>query len=101
MGLFDTISHVARKVGTGVQRGIGALAHGIRRIADITKPVVMGVGRFVQHHHAPLAMIAKGVGDMSGNETLRNVGNLAMSASGAYATRQRLDAFNASRPHQQ
>jgi hypothetical protein len=95
MGLFDTIKGVARKAGAGVRRTVGNIAHGIRHVADLTKPVAIGVGRFVRDNHAPLAMIAKSLGDASGNKYAQAFGNAAMSASGMYATRQRLDAFNA------
>jgi hypothetical protein len=86
-GLFDTIRGFARKVGAGVSRGIGALAHGIRRVGDVTKPIAMGAARFVGTYHQPLSLALKAAGDLSGNQTMQNVGNAAMLGSAALTAR--------------
>jgi hypothetical protein len=88
MGLWDSIRNLGNRVSTGLARTVGQIAHGVRRVADTTKPILMGAARFVRDNHAPLAMVAKGVGDMSGNDTMRAIGNAAMSASGMYGARQ-------------
>ena len=76
------ISNVARKAGAGLRRGIGNLAHGVRRVADFTKPIAMGVGRFVADNHQPLSMLAHGIGEATGNPVMKGIGNAALIGSG-------------------
>jgi hypothetical protein len=82
MGLFDTIKNLGRRAASGISRTVGQIAHGVRRVADVTKPVVMGAARFVRDHHQPLAMLAHGVGEATGHPALKNLGNAAMIGSG-------------------
>lgn len=74
-------------------QGVQQFGRGVwQRVGDTAKSVGLGIGRFVAQHHAPLAMLAKSVGDASGNPILQTAGNLAMAASGAYGLRQRMTA---------
>jgi hypothetical protein len=73
-----------RSFGESVQRRVGQLAHGVRRVGEFLKPAGAAFGkaaRFVADHHQPLALLAKGVGDASGNTTLQNIGNAAVIGS--------------------
>jgi hypothetical protein len=45
--------------------------------------VVRGVGTFIKENHHPIALMAHGIGQASGNKTLENIGNAALFTSGA------------------
>jgi hypothetical protein len=73
-------------------QGVQQFGRGVwKKLGDTSKSVGLGIGRFVAQNHQPLAMLAKSVGDASGNPLLRAAGNLAMSASGYTAMRQRFN----------
>lgn len=60
--------------------------NGVKRFFGQTGKVLKKVGEvgfnFVRDNHAPLAMLAQGIGNASGNPALKKVGDLAMGASG-------------------
>jgi hypothetical protein len=83
MGLWDSIRNLGNRVSTGLARTVGQIAHGVRRVADTTKPILMGAARFVRDNHQPLAMLAHGLGEATGSPVMKNIGNAALIASGA------------------
>jgi hypothetical protein len=71
--------------------------NGVKRVAGSFGNVVRGVGSFTAKHHPTMALVASGLANMSGNESLKKAANFASMASNAYTTRQNLDKFNAQR----
>lgn len=86
MGLLSALWNGVQRLGTS---GVW------RRVADTSKSIAVGAARFVGQHHAPLALLAKSIGDQSGNPYLQGAGNAAVAGSTMYAMRQRLDRQNA------
>jgi hypothetical protein len=90
MGLFDTLKSFGSKVGSGLNRAVGTIRHGVRRLGEISKPVgaALATGaRFAVQNHQPIAMLMKAAGDASGNQTMQNVGNAAFAGSALLTAR--------------
>lgn len=84
MPFFDSLQNFGRRLSDGIGRVVGQVAHGVRRVGEFVKPAgaVLGkAARFVAQNHQPLALLAKGIGDASGNTTLQNIGNAAVIGS--------------------
>jgi hypothetical protein len=75
MGLLGNMWNRAKQ---GVSKVIGAVREPLRKLGQIG----VGVARFGIQNHQGLAMLAHGVGEASGNPTLKNIGNAALLGSG-------------------
>jgi hypothetical protein len=76
-----------QKAASAGKRLFGHAGGVVRKLADTTSQVVRKVGNFAISNHQGLGLLAKGIGDASGNETLKKVGDAAMIGS-AYLTTQ-------------
>jgi hypothetical protein len=77
--------NMMKKAASAGKRVFGSMGETLRRVADTTSKVVRGVGNFVVENHQPISMLTRAVGDVTGNEALKSVGNAAMAGS-AYLT---------------
>jgi hypothetical protein len=80
--MFGNLAKKASSVG---KRFVGSIGETVRKMSDTVGKVVRGVGNFVVENHQPISMLTRAVGDASGNDTMKSVGNAAMAGS-AYLT---------------
>jgi hypothetical protein len=77
--------NMLQKAVSAGKRMFGTVGQTLRKFADTTGRVVRKVGNFVVDNHQGIGLLTKGIGEASGNETLKKVGDAAMLGS-AYLT---------------
>jgi hypothetical protein len=85
MPFHDTIARIGSRLGQAGGRFFGNLGNTVRRVAEWGKPVgklIGNAGRFIMDAHQPLSMLAHGLGEATGNQTMKNIGTAAMIGSG-------------------
>jgi hypothetical protein len=63
---------------TGARKILGVVGGVIRRVGSFG----IGAARFVGANHQPISMLLHGLGEASGNPTLKNIGSAALIGSG-------------------